>query len=267
MAVLSAGRTPADLLPFVRESVGRLLRTAGDLDEEAVRGPSLLPGWSRAHVLAHIAGAADSRTRLLSAARTGAPIPQYRDERARTEQIDADAVRSPADLLDRVRAATAGVIEAIGDHPADAWDRPVEWLGGAMRPVRGVVPSLLQELEIHHVDLDAGYGPADWPGWFTDAQLRRVLADFAADDEMQPVRVSAVDLQIEHDFSVRGNRSDADSDGDCDGAGGTGGDRGAAPLVSGAGHAVLAWLIGRSPGEDLTLTPPGRLPVPPPWRQ
>jgi maleylpyruvate isomerase len=42
--------------------------------------------------------------------------------------------------------------------------------------VRGVIPSLRRELEYHHVDLAAGYQPADWPDDFVATELSRVTA-------------------------------------------------------------------------------------------
>lgn len=232
------GRTPADLLPLLRDTVDRLSRTVERLDERTLRGPSLLPGWSRAHVLAHIAGSADSRVRLLTAARTGRDIPQYRSEESRTEQIDRDAALPSAELRALVRRSTAGAIDAIATHPPDRWDATAEWLGGGRRPVHRAVPSLLQELQIHHVDLDAGYTAQDWPDWFAAPELEKVVNEL----RMPNLRVRATDEPIDH----------------------THGD---GPLVIGNTRALLAWLIGRSAGMDLTVIPRGPLPRPPSWRQ
>ncbi|MGW0903144.1 hypothetical protein [Streptomyces sp. NPDC002853] len=35
----------------------------------------------------------------------------------------------------------------------------MRWLGGGLRPVRGVVRSMLREVEVHHTDLATGHGP------------------------------------------------------------------------------------------------------------
>jgi maleylpyruvate isomerase len=52
---------------------GALDRLAGvDLD-----GPSLLPGWSRRTVIAHVARNADALCNLLTWARTGVETPMY----------------------------------------------------------------------------------------------------------------------------------------------------------------------------------------------
>lgn len=240
----TTGRDAKGLLPFLIGTTGRLLATAETIGDEAIRAPSLLPGWSRAHVLAHIAGSTDSRVRLLVAAAARLDIPQYPSEQARTEQIEADAARPRAALLARVRRSLTEAVTAVLTHPADRWNEEVEWLGGDRHPVHRAVSSLLQELEVHHVDLDAGYRPADWPGWFVADESRRVLASFSDRPEMPRIEVQATDQDIGHVFG-----EDPEL------------------LVTGAGYALLAWLTGRSGGEGLSVAPPGPLPELPAWKQ
>ncbi|MEV8635466.1 maleylpyruvate isomerase family mycothiol-dependent enzyme [Streptosporangium sp. NPDC051023] len=242
MTLEISDRAPLELLPFLRESADRLLEDAGRLREAEFRAPSRLPGWSRAHVIAHLAGSAEARFRLLVAARTGLPIPRYPDEQYRAEQADKAAGDPAADLLNRLRSSTAEVLTAIHDHPRAAWHRPVRWLDGSEHHVHEVVSSMLQELEIHHVDLDTGYTPDDWPGWFAADECRRVVADLAKRDDIPGMRIRATDEEIHHDF-------------------------GPGPLVTGRSRALLAWLTGRSDGAGLTVTPAGPLPEPPPWRR
>lgn len=131
-------------------SADRLLATVSKLTDEDLAADSALPGWTRAHVLTHIAQAADSRTGLLLAARAGRVGRQYASEEAR---------------------AVTECLAAIRHHPDNLWDAPGDWLGGGRRPVRGVVRSLRRELEYHHVDLAAGYRPADWPDDFVGVEL------------------------------------------------------------------------------------------------
>lgn len=150
---------PADLLPGLRTSVTSLLASAAALGDEDVRAPSLLPGWSRAHVLTHVARSADSRSRLLAAARTGADVPQYTDEAHREREIEEGAGRSAAALAEDLATALRRFLRAAAEHPEDGWDVPVRWLGGGMRPVRGAVASMLREVEVHHTDLRTGHRP------------------------------------------------------------------------------------------------------------
>ena len=55
-------------LPEIDETLlatTRYLQALTVLDDESVRRPSLLPGWSRAHVVAHLSRNADAFTRVL----------------------------------------------------------------------------------------------------------------------------------------------------------------------------------------------------------
>jgi maleylpyruvate isomerase len=165
------------------DSATRFLGTAQALTDDELRDASGLPGWTRAHVLTHVARAADSRTRMLRAAQAGRVGRQYPSEEARAEAIAAGACRPPAVIRADAHRAVRDCLTAIRRHPSQLWDAPAIWLRAARRPVRGVVPSLRGELEYHHVDLAAGYQPADWPGDFVATELSRVtgLMDRRAD--------------------------------------------------------------------------------------
>src|SRR5260370_38967831 len=73
----------------VDDATQRMLKTASTLSDEEVRQPSLLPGWTRGHVLAHLAGNADALRNLLIWARTGVKAPAYASQQARDEAIEA----------------------------------------------------------------------------------------------------------------------------------------------------------------------------------
>ena len=47
--------------------------------------------------------------------------------------------------------------------PAQAWQRTVRWTTGHEADAALIVPIRLGEVLIHHVDLDIGYRPGDWP--------------------------------------------------------------------------------------------------------
>src|SRR5690348_4121085 len=152
-------------MPEIERATDRLLRTAATLDETAIAEPSLLPGWTRGHVLAHLARNADSYVNLLTSARTGELIPAYASPAARAADIEAGAGRPPAAHLDDLRTATARLAHAASIMPAEAWAEPVP-SSGTPRIAATLIWSRLREIEVHHVDLDAGYGTADWPDAF-----------------------------------------------------------------------------------------------------
>ncbi|OKK16317.1 hypothetical protein AMK16_24940 [Streptomyces sp. CB00455] len=232
------------MLPLLTPSADAVLRTAGALTDPQVHAPSALPGWTRAHVLTHLARAADSRVRLLTAARTGADLEQYPDEATRDREIEEGARRGAGAIRSDLDASLRRVLGAIADHPGDKWDVEVSWLGGGLRPARGVLWSLLRELEVHHVDLAAGHTPAQWPDAFVARETRRTLGRLLHDPAMPPLR-----LRVEGDPAVH-------SFGD-----------GRGPLVSGPAAEVLAWLAGRTDGSALTVEPPGDLPPLPDWKR
>jgi maleylpyruvate isomerase len=218
-------------------SADRLLGTVRALADDDVLRACALPGWSRAHLLSHVARAADSRTGVLRAAQAGLVGEQYPSEQARADAIEAGA-RRPAAVIraDAVRAVEE-CLAAMRQHPAGLWDAPATWLRGGRRPVRGAVASLRSELEFHHVDLAAGYAPEDWPAQFVATELRRVTA-------LMDHRADAPSVTLIAAATVRiGTVPSAD--------------------VTGPPAAILAWLSGRGDGSGLNAGAAGLPSLPP----
>src|SRR5215472_2829841 len=96
----SPGPHSVDLtIARISEADARLLASASKLTDEQMREPSLLPGWSRGHVLTHIARNADGLSNLLTWAKTGTETPQYESWEARNAQIDDGANRPADDII------------------------------------------------------------------------------------------------------------------------------------------------------------------------
>jgi maleylpyruvate isomerase len=203
-----------------------LQATADRLDDACVRAPSLLPGWTRGHVLTHLARNADGGTRLLTWARTGVETREYPSLDARAAEIEEGADRPARVLAEDVRQSARRFADAFALMPDEAWGRVVQWTAGARHPAARAADARLTEVLVHHVDLDAGFTPADWPATFTTRMLASVTASYARRDDAPSLRIRATDTGEEH------------------GHGGV--------LVTGPAPALLAWLLGRSPGTDLT---------------
>src|ERR1700722_5012379 len=172
-------------------SAARFLATAQALTDGDLHQASALPGWTRAHVLTHLAQAADSRTGLLRAARAGRVGQQYPSEQARAGAIDAGAGRPPAAIRAALNRAVQDCLTAIREHPRHLWDAPGIWLGPpGRRPVRGVVAGLRRELEYPTVDLAAGYQPANWPDDFAAAELPVVTAWMSRRGDAPPMTLA-----------------------------------------------------------------------------
>jgi uncharacterized protein (TIGR03083 family) len=105
-------------------SAARFLGTAQGLTDDDLYQASALPGWTRAHVLTHLAQAADSCTGLLRAARAGRVGRQYPSEQARADAIDAGARRPPAAIRAGLHRAVQDCLTAIREHPPPPVGRP-----------------------------------------------------------------------------------------------------------------------------------------------
>ena len=207
----------------------RLLDTAAALDDAAVRAPSLLPGWSRGHVLSHLARNADGGRRLLFWARTGTETAEYASTAARAREIEAGAGRPAAELLADLRDSAASFAHEYARMPAPAWRRTVRWTAGQQHPAARAADSRLTEVLVHHVDLNAGYGPVDWPPTFVALMLDRVVASFGARPDAPVLRLHAADIDRRYET----------------------GQPAEAQFVHGSAASLLAWLMGRSSGADL----------------
>lgn len=225
-------RAAADLAP-VEEATDRLLHTAAKLSETALAGPSHLPGWTRGHVLAHLARNADALTDVLHGR------PMYRSEEARDADIARDADRPLAEHLTDLRDSSARFLATARALDEAGWERRVALRNGitdraARLPFRRWV-----EVELHLVDLDAGPTVADLPGTFLDRAVEYLAERYVGHPDLPPLELRAED--------GRSWRT---------GAGG-----GEPRRIVGTPAALVGWLSGRTSGAGLTSAEP--LPEPP----
>lgn len=220
-------------------SADRFLGTVRALADDDVLSACALPEWTRAHLLTHVAQAADSRTRMLYAARAGLIGEQYPSEQARAGAIEAGAQRPAAVIRADAGRAVEECLTAMRQHPAGLWDAPAIWLRGGRHPVRGAVASLRSELEYHHVDLAAGYAPGDWPAEFVATELRQVTALMNHRADAPPVTLISAAAGLARIGTVP-------------------------PVdVTGPPAVILAWLSGRGDGSGLDAGTTGLPSLPP----
>jgi maleylpyruvate isomerase len=245
-------RSTGDMLAMLRTSADNLERTVADLDDAQAAAPSMLPGWTRGHVLTHVARNADALVNLLTWARTGVETPMYPSREARNEAVETGADRSAEELRTDVLESQERFFGAVEEMSDSDWGGSIRWGFDGREGTAELVPWLrLVEMEIHHVDLDLGYTPAHWTTRFTQEQLARTVEDWNLRDDAPALVLRANDAPVEH---LVGN-----------------GDR---QVVVGPQAALLAWLVGRSDGSGLALEAGGAsgdslgafLPELPPWR-
>ena len=153
----------------------RLGETLESVDDDTVRRPSGLPGWTVAHVLAHLARNAESHVRMLEGALAGEAVEQYPGgPEQRSGDIEAGASLNAAELRSGVLSSNAQVEAAWGRMTPEAWDRHGLAQGDEW-PCRLMPFHRWREVEIHHVDLGLGYSPDDWPAEYVTRELPQAL--------------------------------------------------------------------------------------------
>jgi maleylpyruvate isomerase len=154
----------------------RLLDDARTLNEDDVRAPSLLPGWSRGHVLTHLARNADAMRNLLLGARSGESRSAYGSPRAREAGIEQGAGRTAPELVIDLADSAMALRTIARQLPDEAWQFPVRMADSELFPASLLLTRRLVEVELHHCDLGTAYRPAHW------------LPAFAALDLPEPMR-------------------------------------------------------------------------------
>ncbi|MFC3450009.1 maleylpyruvate isomerase N-terminal domain-containing protein [Amycolatopsis speibonae] len=145
------------LLERVRTLHEEWARLTRGLDEASVRGPSALPGWTRAHLLSHLARNADGLVNLLTWAKTAVETPMYAGEAARDDDIEKGAYRSAEEIAEDVVSSAARLVEVASSLPDDAWSARVRARQGREIPAEFVLWLRFSEISIHLTDLDLGY--------------------------------------------------------------------------------------------------------------
>ncbi|WGL54215.1 maleylpyruvate isomerase family mycothiol-dependent enzyme [Nocardioides sp. BP30] len=220
--------TEADQL---RAASRRLVRTVDALSDDDWAAPSRLPGWSRAHVVAHLALNAEGLAGAVTGAVEGRPVPMYVSDERRDGDIEALAVAAPDRLRDRLFGGVTTLLQALAllaQAPEEVDAAMIDRTPGGRRfPVARVATMRWREVEIHHVDLGRGYSPADWP-----AEFSRALLEETARRHRDTVDATVVATDLDWTLPLGSGR----------------------PTVTGAAHGLAWWLTGRAPYPGAEVT-------------
>ncbi|MDQ6698529.1 MAG: maleylpyruvate isomerase N-terminal domain-containing protein [Actinomycetota bacterium] len=171
---------PIEDLQRVSDAQQRFLRAMDDLSDATVAAPSLLPGWTVGHVLAHVARNADSHVRRTEAAVRGEMVDQYPGGLpGRADEIDRTARGTARQLRDDVARSAETLASTWQETPDEAWSQVTRDVGGRERPLHRLPSRRWQELEVHVVDLGTSITHRDWPAEFVDDWLPRLRLDLA----------------------------------------------------------------------------------------
>jgi maleylpyruvate isomerase len=167
---------PEPTISMCRAAHARLLATTRPIDDDQVRSPSRLPGWTVAYVLTHLARNADGHTRRLEAALRGEDLPRYPGGPAQRDSDIADGARRPVEaIVSDLRDAQVRLEQVWDLSVAADWPHR-DLLGDDQWPTTASPVRRLREVEVHHVDLGLGYEPSDWPAEYVAWELPMILA-------------------------------------------------------------------------------------------
>ena len=234
---MSASSHLSDNLGLLASETTLLLQTSSGFDDDTVRMASLCQGWTRAHVLSHLARNADALGNLVSWAITGTPVAMYDSPQARDGDIAAGSMRGAKEITVDLEVSASRFASAATGLAGPPETVEVEMRAGR-RVLGGQLPTLrLMEVVFHHVDLAAGYTFADADPGFVKRAVTNAIA-----------RISATDQGIS--ITARSDEGDTWSIG------------GGAQDVTGSNAALLLWLA-RGDGAGVSSRAP--LPGLPSW--
>jgi maleylpyruvate isomerase len=153
----TAAHLPGDLNRLGRET-DMLLATVDSFADEEFAVPSKRDGWTRAHVVAHLAAGADAMSNLIAWSTTGVETPAYASRAARDAGIDALAAKPPAELKAALHTAAKNFAQRAAALAHDVKVQTVTTSDGTAITPYALPAWRIAEVVVHHDDLDTVWG-------------------------------------------------------------------------------------------------------------
>ncbi|MDH6236188.1 maleylpyruvate isomerase family mycothiol-dependent enzyme [Cryobacterium sp. CG_9.6] len=192
-------------LTIVREGTALFEAQLNELSDAQLDEPSLLPDWSRRHVVAHVGYNALAIARLVSWAETGVETPMFESREARNAEI-ATGAALPAAGLRKLSMHAGMLLDSAWQHlPEEKWAAEVQTAQGRMVEASFTIWMRTREVWIHAVDLNVTAGFANIPAPVLQRILGDILESWATRGELEGVRleVSGVDGLVFGDRDAR----------------------------------------------------------------
>lgn len=234
----SWGALRAELVDVRRSKLSATQRLLGDtiaIADSDWTAPIQLPGWTRAHVAAHLALGADAMVEAVEATRAGRPV-RPRTPAETMGDLELGAMRTGLELQIGLDTSAGRLQKLLDSLEPDEWSLTVTW-DGIEVPLFALPLARLVEIVIHHVDLDCGYTLIN-----LDARVARWMLEWETRHYPRALR-PGIDLRSDTGFrATLGDTSDL-------------------VTVTGSDASLVGWLTGRLPrtvvsgAEHLTLGP------------
>lgn len=234
-------------LRLVNEGTEYFNRTIAALPDSFLDGATLLPEWSRRHVISHVAFNAQALLRLVTWAATGVEKKMYESADARKAEIDEGAALPPAELR-KLHQDSADALDAAWRELSDeAWNAQVRMATGPRFPASATIWLRTREVWIHAVDLDSGASFVDFPPNLIDHLLANVVSSWRARQAEENIPNFVLTPYDRGGPKAVGELDDPD-----------------AVVVSGPAVDLARWATGRS-FLGVTLASGGQVPTSPRW--
>jgi maleylpyruvate isomerase len=211
-----------------------------NLSNEDVAANSLLPDWSRGHVLSHLANNARGLSNLIEWALTGVQKNMYVSVEQRAIDIENDATRPGneiiADFLEQSKIFASN-LERLMVGPLLS-EEVVLGNGSHVHPYE-MTTLRERELLVHLVDLGLEYKANDWTFDFSIKTLKSVSAGKRKESVKYRLLIAG-----DHTWTM-------DQNGMTD--------------IFGTPQSLAAWLMGREPDDKLVTSDGSPLGKPPLW--
>lgn len=166
-------RSLDDARGWVREGTQLVSKSLARVDD--FTADTALPGWTRAHLAAHLAANAEALGNLVHWAATGERTPMYSSPDQRADDIEKGSRRRGADLVAGFDSSAGALESAMDALTEDQWRATVVTAQGRDVPASETPWMRARELMVHAVDLDAGVTFDDLPTDFLEALVADVL--------------------------------------------------------------------------------------------
>jgi maleylpyruvate isomerase len=225
----------ADSRRWVQQGTATFAKTLSELSEAQLREASLLPDWSRAHVVAHTSRNAQGLGRLATWALTGEETLMYPSREFRNMQIEETVEFTDTQLRELFNSTAHDLEHRFDDlDQANAWGNEIRNFQDQQVSADWVVWLRVREVWIHLIDLGAGVTFDDLPDDLQTELLGDVASGMAARDELPSVRFSYGDNTW---MFGEGNE-----------------------VLEASPAALLGWLLGRPQAADVPIANAPQLP-------
>ena len=172
---------PAIELDWARRGTAYFARMLNSLCDAELNEASLVPGWTRRHIVAQVSYQARALTRLTEWAAGGPERMMYASETERLEEVEIGATLPPHALRGLFQHTAVHLVVEWRDLTEEGWDAPLRLLDDHPCTTRDTPMIRAREIWLRTMDLDAGGSFVDMPPAMVDRLLDQTTREWRAE--------------------------------------------------------------------------------------